>query len=147
MMQVHASVRKIRFRIVHHVQIELHLVSLSVDSKVHLVGATRKGGGYLTRWRSSQLGVCLEWKGSQQVGVVHVEQLRLVDAQARTTRDKSPVRTIFGRANSGTILCHCIARRHSADNAKGQSEASGKKVIHGRFVAICVLILCKSKAQ
>jgi hypothetical protein len=91
MMQMHASVRKVRFRIVHHVQIKLHLVSLSVDSKVNLVGATRKGGAYLIRWRSSQLGICLEWKGSQQVGVIHVEQLRLVGAQARTTRDKSRV--------------------------------------------------------
>jgi hypothetical protein len=137
-MQVHASVRKVRFRIVHHVQIKLHLVSLPVDAKIHLVRTTRKGSAYLIRWRSSQLGICLEWKGSQQVRVIHVEQLRLVGAQARTTRHKSRVRTIFGRASSGTILCHCTVCRHSACNGKSQSEASGK-VVHG---GVCVCDLC-----
>jgi hypothetical protein len=134
-MQVHASVRKVRFWIVHHFQIKLHLVPLSVDAKIHLVGATRKGGAYLIRWCSSQLGVCLEWKGSQQVRVFDVEQLRLVGAQARTTREECRVRAIFGRASSGAILCHCTARHHNANNGKCQSAARGQRIHGFRFCA------------
>jgi hypothetical protein len=98
MMQVHASVRKVRFWIVHHVQIKLHLVP-------------------------------------QQVRVFDVEQLRLVGAQARTTREECRVRAIFGRASSGAILCHCTARHHNANNGKCQSAARGQRIHGFRFCA------------